>query len=53
MIRKNCPICGREVGNGSDKMMTENGRGTYKTKILFHRSCYEKEYIRRVNKKWE
>lgn len=51
MLRKNCPFCGKEVLTGPDKMMTENGRGIFKTKIMFHRSCadaYRKAYIRKV-----
>lgn len=41
MLRTKCPFCGKEVIKEADKGIIVNGRGIYKTTILYHKSCYD------------
>ena len=43
MLRDICPFCKRQVAKtDKDTMLSVNGRGSYKTMIYFHRSCYDR-----------
>ena len=42
MLRDTCPFCGKYVNKGADTGKIINGRGKYKTTIMYHFSCYDK-----------
>lgn len=48
MERRTCPFCHQEcLIADKDSQLSVNGRGFYKTKIWFHRSCFDKEVEKR------
>lgn len=48
MKRVNCPFCNQVVYDNDKAGRIINGRGMFKTTILYHKDCYIKYYAKRI-----
>ena len=49
MKRINCPFCNKVVMNNDKAGRIVNGRGIFKTTILYHKSCYDDFISHKMN----
>lgn len=49
MKRINCPFCNKVVTDNAAAGKIINGRGIFKTTILYHKSCYDEFITHKLN----